>query len=211
MAHDLNFWPGLDWRRESTFSPNFLLVAIICLFAAAGVAFTSFQFTAKLRLRARLTALTRDNDLIAEEAERVRDYQGKVDMWRANRAKLATQAESRIVWSRQFQALWSVLTDEIVFNQLSLNSGDVTEEVEVQAGRKKKKQKIVRTRYSLTITGSAYGQNAHFAVTTFSDRLPLHPVIGRRLESRELKKIGGGRDGGDHKTFTIMCTYKPLD
>jgi Tfp pilus assembly protein PilN len=211
MVHDLSFWEGPDWRRESTFSPNFLMGAILCLFAVVALGVTSYQFTTKLRLKGRLAALEGDNKRVVQRAERIRALKSKIEMWDGHMAALQKREDGRIVWSRQFEALWSLVPDDLVFNQLALNSTETTEEVEKKVGGRTAKIKIPKVRYTLTITGMARGEDAQRTITTFSDRLPLHPVIARHLESRELKQISDAREGGDRKSFTIMCTYKPLE
>ena len=35
MRYDLNFWPEVDWRRESSIDPRFLTAVGICLLVLA--------------------------------------------------------------------------------------------------------------------------------------------------------------------------------
>ena len=210
MEHNLSFWPELDWRRESTVSPIFLAVIILSIFLLIALAFTSYVFSSRLGTKSEYDRLVNDNARIAGKAQVVQNYKSRIAQWQTYLDALKEREENRIVWCRQFEALQALVPNEIVLSQLALRSARVKEDPTTAGGTPVAgtEPKVV-TRYTLTILGVAYGENAQRVISQFAESLAQQPEIGRYLENRELRDIRGG-DAEAGTTFTIVCTYKPI-
>jgi Tfp pilus assembly protein PilN len=210
MEHNLSFWREPDWRRESTVSPIFLAIIVLSMFVLVALAFTSYVFSSRLGTKSEYDRLINENAKIAARAKVVQDYKTRIAQWQSYLDELDARERNRIVWSRQFEALQSLVPNEIVLSQLALRSTRVKEDPTTAGGvpAAGAEPKVV-TRYTLTILGVAYGDNVQGIISRFAESLAQQPEIGRYLENRELRDIRGG-DAETGTTFTIVCTYKPI-
>jgi hypothetical protein len=210
MEHNLSFWSEPDWRRESTVSPIFLAVIILSMFLLVALAFTSYVFSSRLATKSDYDRLVSENNKIVAQARVIKGYKSRIKQWQVYLDELDEREKKTIVWCRQFEALQTLVPNQIVLSQLALRSERIKEDP-VIAGQVPTAGVVpkVKTRYTLTILGVAYGENAQRVISQFSESLTRQPEIDRYLENRELRDIRGG-DPKTGTTFTIVCTYKPI-
>jgi len=206
MNHNLSFWQEPDWRRESTVSPVFLSGVVIALALVGLLAYISFVFTGNMARRSDFNQIAGDNQQIAARSEAVKEQQKMINLWQNHLAALQNDAASTIVWSRQLEALQSMVPDDIVLSQLSLRSEEVRDESGPRAPSAPKETKL---RYVVTVIGAAFGEDAQRTITRFSEQLTFHPEIDRYLQNRELKNISDTSETAGTR-FTMICTYKPM-
>ncbi|MCF7854194.1 MAG: hypothetical protein K9N51_05295 [Candidatus Pacebacteria bacterium] len=207
MKHSLSFWEEPDWRRESTISPTFLGGILLCIMLLGGLAMASYVFTVRISRRAELERVKLENKQIAGQAERVKKRQETLQVWGGNLEQLHQLTARTMLWSRQLEALQSVVPMDITLTQLNITANEVQVDLPREKGAAPKQ--VSKTQYVLTLSGVARGERAQETITEFSDELPRNPEIGRQLINRELKNISGAR-GGKAKTFTIVCIYRPV-
>ncbi len=208
MAHNLTFWSPPDWRRESTVSPVFVAVVVLSLFLVGTLAYASFVFTSKLSRQFELDQITAQNGEIAAQAGEVMEQQQKTKSWQDKVKLLRQESQLRVLWSRQLEALQELVPSNVTFSQMALRSEEMRITLPTR-GPGGEKMEEIKTRYILTITGVAFGDNQQKSITDFAEKLPQHPEIGRYVQNRELRNISAG-DAEDGTRFTLVCTYIPI-
>ncbi|MEI8080079.1 MAG: hypothetical protein WCH61_10680 [bacterium] len=235
MRYDLNFWPEVDWRRESSIDPRFLTAVGICLLALAFLGVWSWSYADLQACRTELQAVTAANEKIKASAEDVTRQNQCLANWAVITAKLKHKEAQRLPWSTQLAALTSTVPASVLLNQLMVRSQQLKIEVLADpvslrsaaavadggaapaAPRPppvRKPRSSLRLQYELTLIGVAVGEGADDVITRFSRDLPRHPEIAPWLDSVELTGVEpelrafNGRPG---KRFTIVCKYRPID
>lgn len=236
MRYDLNFWPEVDWRRESSIDPRFLAAVGICLLVLAFLGVWSWSYADLQACHADLEAVTKANDKIKASAEDVTRQNQCLANWKVITAKLEHKEAQRLPWSIQLAALATTVPDSVLLSQLLVRSQQVRVEVpvvdslstrsaaavaaggEAQAAPRslpaRKPKSSLRLQYELTLIGVAVGDGADNVITQFSRDLPRHPDIAPWLDSVELTGVEpelrafNNRPG---KKFTIVCKYRPID
>jgi len=235
MRYDLNFWPEVDWRRESSIDPRFLAAVGICLLVLAFLALWSWSYAELQSCRSDLLTVTLANDKIKGSAEDVTRQNQCLANWRVINAKLGHKEAQRLPWSTQLAALATTVPESVLLNQLMVRSQQVKVEVPAEpsglrsaaviaAGDEapvasrpppvRKPKSSLRLQYELTLVGVAVGDGADDVITQFSRDLPRHPDIAPWLDSVELTGVEpelrafNNRPG---KKFTIVCKYRPID
>ena len=227
MRYDLNFWPELDWRRESSIDPRFLAAVgasavMLAVFAAWSFLYSSLQ--AARNERARTIAANEKIKGIAVEVTRKNEM---IRYWQGIEARLQRKPKVRMPWSRQLAALTEVVPDSVIISSVTVRSNpvkvDVPDVISPKPGvaaapaarRLPGRAKTgLRLQYDLTLTGAAVGDSADDVVSRFSREIPQHSEIGPWLESVELTSLQPDMNAFAHqpgKKFSIVCRYKPLD
>ena len=235
MRYDLNFWPEVDWRRESSIDPRFLTAVGICLLVLAFLGLWSWSYADLQSCRTDLRAVTAASEKIKAGAEDVTRQNQCLANWAVVAAKLKHKEDQRLPWSTQLAALATTVPDTVFLSQLLVRSQQVRVEVPAdssslrsaaavaaggtaQAASRpspvRKPKFSLRLQYELTLIGVAVGDGADDVITRFSRDLPRHPDIAPWLDSVELTGVEpeprafNNRPG---KKFTIVCKYRPID
>jgi len=232
MRYDLNFWPAVDWRRESSIDPRFLTVVAVALVILAFLAVWSWSYADLQNSSSDLLGVSMANDKIKGIAEDVTRQNQCLANWRTVTAKLDHKAAQRLPWSNQLAAISQCIPDAIVLNQLTVRAIQVKVEVAEPAARtasvaaaaggaaaapraaSRKPKLSFRVQYELTLVGVAVGDGADDIISRFSRELPRHPAIQPWLDTVELTGVepeARALNNRPGKKFTIVCKYRPID
>lgn len=205
---DLNFWQEPDWRRESTINPNFLMVVIVTLVLILAGWLITHTHRVKGMATEELGDIEAQHAEIKETAEEIKEFRQLTSFWQSKLEELQEEEKRKIIVSRQLEALQQLVPSEIIIQSFRLNLNEV--EVDNGSSDDEKEEKF---QYRLDLTGTAGGENPQKIITDFAARLRpgSDNMIGRNLQSYELKQISGesGRGEGEEKKFTIECIYQP--
>jgi len=220
MRYDLNFWEEPNWRRESSVDPLFAVLVGGCLFILLALVLTAWLMVGLQVRKSELGVLELEVEEDTEAVEEVHRQMDCMRVWREALAEVDVRRRKRVVWSRQLNALQSLVPDAIVLRRLSLSCTEVEEDDKKASAAKSrsgkgKKPPTMLSNYELRIQGVAHATNAEALIATFSRVLPEHPELAPHLDTVELTSVTPDRkhrpgEGDPGKEFMIVCRYKPI-
>ena len=230
MTYDLNFWPEVDWRKESSPDPRFVAFIGAGLLLLGIATFWGVRYAAATSLQSELGNLKMANERIAAKAANVARQKECVAYWKEMESALNQKQTMRMPLSRQLAALASILPGNIVLSSISFRSQsvsfDLSEIMPVKAttgGAASKTPPRVKLepflQYECVINGIAKGGNAEDDISRLSRLLGETREIAPWVDSVELTRLEGvERSAGaaaeaaeSAKAFTLVLKYKPVD
>lgn len=225
MRYDLNFWPAIDWKRESSIDPRFLAgVAFCCLLLGVFTAW-SFEYSSTQAAKAELQRLKAEDEKIRDTAAEVQRQLDCIKYWKEMQGRLQHKELARMPWSNILALLHADIPENVVLQAIAVSSQ--TKVVEVMdntpapksgTGRRvmtRRGKVATRLQYSLTISGTAVGENAEDTITRFS-RIHQNSKteFASFLEEAELTNMEPEFkifEKTPSRRFVIVCRLKPVD
>ena len=230
MTYDLNFWPEVDWRKESSLDPRFVAVIGVCVLLLGIAAFWSVRYAAAISQRSELASLKVANERLAVKSANVTRQQECINYWKELEAALNQKKGMRMPLSRQLAAFAAVLPDTIILHAISFRSqtssfdfSEIAPPKRAVAGAAPKAPARMKMepflQYECVINGIAKGGNAEEDLTRLSRQLSETREIAPWVDSVELTRLEGSEQTASTtgealetaKTFTLVLKYKPVD
>jgi Tfp pilus assembly protein PilN len=222
MRYDLNFWPEVDWKREGSLDPRFLMAVVLCLLLMGIGGFWSIRYHEVQVQISQLAELKGKNERIVKDAQEVTRQKECLDYWNGILGRVNGRTAMRMPLSRQLAAVAASIPDSVVLTSLSFHSQylrlDSNKLLTGTAGAKEKPATFLQ--YDCRIDGMAYGDQAEATVTRLSRSLQWEDKTGEIapwLSSAQLAKIEAvestaeGRPQAASRRFALSLQYKPLD
>ncbi len=223
MRYDLNFWPEVDWKREGSLDPRFVVGVAFCLVLLGVAGFWSVRHRAYQNAVAQLAELQAKNEKIDKAAQEVTRQQQCVEYWKNILGRVDGKTSIRMPISRQLAAVAASMPDSLVLTSLSFRSQysrlDINKVLNGTAGAKEKLATFLQ--YDCRIEGMAYGEQAETTVSKLSRTLQWEDKTGEIapwLATAQLTKIEAGDQGAPDgrvqpasRRFALSLQYKPLD
>jgi len=210
MDYDLNFWPDLDWQRESSMDPRFQVGVIFVLVIISLFGAWSWSYGRRLKIHStqmQIEARVEHLKLAALDVQRQQDC---IEYWRGMEGQVLRKQERRMSVSNQMQAWAMVVPGDICFRNISLSSVATPVDAVVVVGGKKGGPFL---RYEVQFQGTTAGVGMEQVITRFKEELPMAPALRNWIEKSDLSNMNPASDAasGSGTTFTIRAVYKPLD
>lgn len=225
MRYNLDFWPPIDWRRESSIDPRFLIAAAVCILAIGALAYVSICYTAVQSSKTELARLTGEITRTQDEANEVKRQQECDKYWQDLKAKIVGKELGRMPVSTILSMTEPDIPDTVTLNRLSVRSlypkvelPDLNPPKKTTTSTTKaplKPKTVMKLQYELVLSGVAYGDTAEDVISRFS-RIHENPKahLAPLLESATLSSMEPYESpikGVFGKKFTIVCKLKPLE
>ncbi len=216
MMYNLNFWPEVDWKREGSMDPRFVMGACLCLLVLAIAAIWSVHYGRVLVLRSDLAVLRVENAKIEKTAEEVTRKNDCVAYWNKVIAGVKGKNKTRMPVSRQLSALAAAMPDSIILSSVSFRSQtrDANMADLLPAQKKGKSEPVLL--YECILSGVAVGADAEKTAAELSQTLSTHPEIAPWVDAVQLTNIAPDAEAaagaaGARTRFTLAIQYNPLD